>query len=201
MKNFSEQWKALKDKKGGGEPEVPKITKALPIIKWNEAYTDYTHRVIGVPSPFGLCHPTCGGCTSDWCTSCRHTAFYRLWIDRNGIHCPSLSRIRCSERTTRRYTIELEEATRRTSYAASIKPFLRTKNGTDAWITSRDGEYSDRRTRLPTVCEGYPVQKKRSDHAGGKRCAADISDTTGEEANAHPRRVSRAFSNELRTKS
>jgi hypothetical protein len=28
-----------------------------------------------------------------------------------------------------------------------------------------------------------PVQKKRSDHAGGKRGSADISDTTGEEAN------------------
>jgi hypothetical protein len=27
------------------------------------------------------------------------------------------------------------------------------------------------------------VQKKRSDHAGGKRVAASISDTTGEEAN------------------
>ena len=27
------------------------------------------------------------------------------------------------------------------------------------------------------------VQKKRSDHAGGKRVAANISDTTGEEAN------------------
>jgi hypothetical protein len=47
MKNFSEQWQSLQDKKGGDEPEVPKITKALPIIKWTEAYTDYTHRVIG----------------------------------------------------------------------------------------------------------------------------------------------------------
>ena len=43
MKNFSEQWKALEDKKGGDEPEVPKITKALPIIKWTEASRDYLH--------------------------------------------------------------------------------------------------------------------------------------------------------------
>jgi hypothetical protein len=49
MKNFSEQWKALEDKnKGGDEPEVPKITKALPIIKWTEAFRDYLHRLIGV---------------------------------------------------------------------------------------------------------------------------------------------------------
>ena len=48
MKNFSEQWKALKDKKGGDQPEVPKISKSLPIIKWTEAFRDYLHRVIGV---------------------------------------------------------------------------------------------------------------------------------------------------------
>jgi hypothetical protein len=49
MKNFSEQWKALEDKKGGDEPDVPMISKALPIvIKWTEAFRDYLHRVIGV---------------------------------------------------------------------------------------------------------------------------------------------------------
>jgi hypothetical protein len=48
MKNFSEQWKALKDKKGGDEPEVPKITKALPIVKWTKASRDHLHRAISV---------------------------------------------------------------------------------------------------------------------------------------------------------
>jgi hypothetical protein len=48
MKNFSEQWKALENKKSGDEPEVPKITKALPVIKWTEVFRDYLHRVIGV---------------------------------------------------------------------------------------------------------------------------------------------------------
>jgi hypothetical protein len=44
MKNFSEQWKAMEDKKkGGDEPEIPKITKALPVIKWTEAFRDYLH--------------------------------------------------------------------------------------------------------------------------------------------------------------
>jgi hypothetical protein len=33
MKNFSEQWKALEDKKGGDELDVPMISEALPIIK------------------------------------------------------------------------------------------------------------------------------------------------------------------------
>ena len=60
MKNFSEQWKALEDKKGGDEPAVALITKALPIIKWTEAFRDYLHRVITWCSyhPFGQCHPS-----------------------------------------------------------------------------------------------------------------------------------------------
>jgi hypothetical protein len=48
MKNFAAQWKAIKDKKKADAPEVPKITKALPIIKWTEAFRDYLHRMIGV---------------------------------------------------------------------------------------------------------------------------------------------------------
>jgi hypothetical protein len=48
MKNFEIQWKALEDKKEGDEPKVPKITKALPIIKWTEAFRDYLHRMIGL---------------------------------------------------------------------------------------------------------------------------------------------------------
>jgi hypothetical protein len=58
MKNFSGQWKVLQDKKGGDEPEVPKITKALPIIKWTEAFRDYLHPVIGarnIPLAYVIC--------------------------------------------------------------------------------------------------------------------------------------------------
>jgi hypothetical protein len=57
MKNFSEQWKALEDKKGGNKPEVPEITKALPIIKWTDTFRNYLHRVIGVctiPLAYGI---------------------------------------------------------------------------------------------------------------------------------------------------
>ena len=38
MKNFEIQWKALKAKKDEDAPEVPKITRALPIMKWTEAF-------------------------------------------------------------------------------------------------------------------------------------------------------------------
>jgi len=41
MKNFEIQWKALKGKKEDDQPEVPKISKALPVIKWTEAFQDF----------------------------------------------------------------------------------------------------------------------------------------------------------------
>ena len=37
MSNFEIQWKALKERKDEDDLDVPKITKALPIIKWTEA--------------------------------------------------------------------------------------------------------------------------------------------------------------------
>ena len=48
MRNFETQWKALKAKKEEDEPEVPKITRALPVIKWTEAFQDHLNRIIGV---------------------------------------------------------------------------------------------------------------------------------------------------------
>ena len=47
MSNFVIQWKALKDRKDEDDPDVPKITKALAIIKWTEAFQDFLNRVIG----------------------------------------------------------------------------------------------------------------------------------------------------------
>ena len=58
MKNFEIQWMALKDRKMVDDPEVPKITKALPIIKWMEAFQDFLHWIIGVrmiPLAYAIC--------------------------------------------------------------------------------------------------------------------------------------------------
>ena len=48
MSNFEIQWKALKEGKDEDDPDVPTITKSLPIIKWTEAFLDLLNRVIGV---------------------------------------------------------------------------------------------------------------------------------------------------------
>ena len=43
VKNFETQWKALKSHKDEDDPDVPKITQALPTIKWTEAFQDFVN--------------------------------------------------------------------------------------------------------------------------------------------------------------
>ena len=47
MKNFHIQWITLTEKKGDDSSETPKISKALPVIKWTEAFQDFLSRKIG----------------------------------------------------------------------------------------------------------------------------------------------------------
>ena len=47
MKNFEIQWKLLKERKGDDSPDVPKISKALVVIKWMEAFQDFLNWKIG----------------------------------------------------------------------------------------------------------------------------------------------------------
>jgi hypothetical protein len=135
MRNFEIQWNALEDKKRAEEPEVPKITKALPIIKWTEAFRDYLHRMVGVRTiPLAyvirpiVAVPPITAIAAGAPHSLEHEAIEIELIARaNHIH--PLYR---DDNSTVYY--KLEEATRATSYAASIKPFQRTKNGRDAWL-------------------------------------------------------------------
>ena len=39
--NFEIQWKALKPKKDEDTSEVPKITHALPVIRWTEVFQGF----------------------------------------------------------------------------------------------------------------------------------------------------------------
>ena len=48
MKNFEEQWKALKSRKEDDKAETLKISKDLPTIKWVETFNDHLCRCIGV---------------------------------------------------------------------------------------------------------------------------------------------------------
>jgi hypothetical protein len=135
MKNFSEQWKALEDKKAGEDPEAPKTTKALPIIKWTEAFRDYMHRTVGVRAVPLACvirpvatPPLIGAQAPGAPHSAEHAATETEPIDRashgHALFREDNSAVHC----------KLEEATRATTHAALIKRFQRTKNGRDAWL-------------------------------------------------------------------
>ena len=114
---------------------MPKITKALPIIKWTEAFQDILNRVIGArmiplayviridPQVPGKAPPLAanqphstehGSVEAELIARAAHT--HALFKDDNSV-----------------VYYHLEEATRGTSYAASIKPFQREKDGRGAW--------------------------------------------------------------------
>jgi hypothetical protein len=135
MKNFYEQWKALEDKKGGDKPEAPKIAKALPVVKWTEAFRDYPHRVIGVCTTPLACvirpeanAPPIGTQAPGTPHSTEHKLIETELIAR-GSHVHPLFR---EDNLTVHH--KLEEVTRATSCSALIKPSQRAKNGRDAWL-------------------------------------------------------------------
>ena len=135
MKNFAIQWQALCDKREEDDPDVPKISKTLPIMKWRDAFKDYLGRCIGarmiplsyvvradadVPAlapPLLVDHPhseEAGSVEQELINRALHT--HPLFRDDNA---------------TVYYRIE--EATRSTQYAASIKPFQRRRDGRGAF--------------------------------------------------------------------
>ena len=136
MKNFEIQWKALIDHKDDDEPEVPKISKALPVIKWTEAFEDYLSHMIGVhiiplsyviqaeveppavapPLEAGQPHSVEHGLVENELVACA-LHMHALFHDDNS-------------------TIyhALEEATHMMTYTALIKPFQRGKDGYGAWM-------------------------------------------------------------------
>ena len=143
MRNFGEQWKALKGRKAEELPDTPQISKALPIIKWVETFKDHLQRCIGVRmiplvyvvrievdvpavcSPLAESHPY----------SLEHGSMEVDMIARAS-HGHGLFREDCAE-----VYYKLEEATRGTPYADSIKPFQRQKNGRDAFL-ALTGQYA-----------------------------------------------------------
>jgi hypothetical protein len=134
IERFKIQWKALKHKKDGDEPETPKIAKGLNIMKWSEAFRDYLHRGIGVrkiplayvihevdppaaitPIAAGEPHSLLSGSIEE-----------ELILQGSHNHPPYRD-------DNAAVYYKLEEVTRGTLYAASIKPLQRAKNGRGAF--------------------------------------------------------------------
>ena len=136
MKNFEEQWKALVAKREDDDPDTPLISKALPIIKWCEAFKDHLHRSVGVRyiplayvirervTPPAICPPLAAGQPY----SSEHGSIEMDLVERAS-HSSGLFR---DDNATVYYKIE--EATRGTPFAASIQTFQRQKDGRGAFI-------------------------------------------------------------------
>ena len=114
---------------------MAKITRSLPIIKWTEAFQDFLHQVIGVRTiPLTYVIRT----TVDVLAAMPLLQPNQLHSDLHGsveaelvaqaLHAPALFQ---DDNSVVYY--HLEEATSGTTYAASIKPFQRRKDGRGAW--------------------------------------------------------------------
>jgi hypothetical protein len=134
MKNFIVSWKALKDRKDGEAPEVPKISKTLSIIKWTEAFTDFLHRKSGVrmtPLAYVVCAnivpPPPTALATNLPYSADHGSAEGEMIARASHNHPLFR-----DDNSAVYYL-LQEATRSITYAPTIKPFQCAKNGKGAW--------------------------------------------------------------------
>ena len=135
IKIFEIQWTVLKERKGDDSPDVPKISKVLPVIKWTEAFQDFLNRKIGnrnIPlvyiihdepnPPAAAPHLTVGQPHS-----IEHGSVEAELIARAS-HTHALF---CNDNSDLYFL--MEEATQGSQYAASIKPYQRTKDGNGAW--------------------------------------------------------------------
>jgi hypothetical protein len=144
-KDFTEQWKALTARKSESDAEVPKISKALPIIKWTEAFDDFLSRTVGarniplsyVTRDIAIVPPNAPDLQTNKPHSIAHGSVEGDLIARAS-HEHALFR----DDNSKVYYF-LEEATRGTAYAASLKPFQRKKAGRDA-LKSLKTQYAGR---------------------------------------------------------
>ena len=134
IKNFNDQWTALKDRQEDDSPDVPKISRSLPIIKWTEAFDDYLHRIVGVRN-IPLAYVTRSSvdvpaACPDLENNKPHSAQFGS-VEGDLVARASHAHPLYRDDNAKVY-YDLEEATRSTPYAASIKPFQRAKNGRGA---------------------------------------------------------------------
>ena len=140
IRYFTEQWKALKDRKKEDPPDIPKISRSLP-----ESFDDYLSRAVGTrtiplayvtreevdapakPPPLALNCPYSdehGSVEAELIARASHD--HALYQDNNAL-----------------VYYALETATRTTPYAASIKPFQRLKDGRGSYLAIR-AQYAGR---------------------------------------------------------
>ena len=136
LKTFELQWDALITRGDEDAPDVPKITRNVRITNWSESFQDHVHNVIGVRHA-----PLAYVIRSDETVAMPPPALahQRPYSNAHGsVEAELIARLAHNHPLFRDDNQKvfhlLEEATRNTSYSATIKPFSRTKNGRDAYL-------------------------------------------------------------------
>ena len=147
IKTCTEHWKSLWTRKNAPNPDVPKISKTLHIMKWTEAFDDFSCRIIGtrtiplsyviretvtVPDISPLLARLVGGATN--------VHRFQPFSDDFGLVeeeliAPATHEHPLYQDDNTSLYLYLEEATLSTMYASSIQPYSRLKDGRGAWIT------------------------------------------------------------------
>ena len=122
-------------KKNADEPEVPKVTKALPVIAWTESFKDYLWRVIGVrnvPLAYVIREQVVPDSPEDLVPDQPYSRVAGS-IEAELVQQASHSHGLFKDDNTELY-FKLEEAVRGTIYANSIRPFQKKRDGRGAWF-------------------------------------------------------------------
>lgn len=136
LKDFGEQWEAIIQKKKDDEPEVPKITRSLPIVRWTESFEDFLHQIIGsrhialaylVRDDVDVANPPPALMANKSYAEENESVMGELIARATHNH------TKYKDDNQKLYAF-LEEATRSTQYASSIRPFSRAKNGREAYL-------------------------------------------------------------------
>lgn len=137
VKTFKLQYKSLMEKKKKDDPEVPKVSsRSLPVMMWSQSFEDYLAQIIGkqnaplsyvIRAEEAVPHPC-----PDAAPTKVHAGIYDL-IEHELIARASHAHVLFHEDNETVY-FKIEEAVRGTSYAPSIKPFTRAKNGRGAFL-------------------------------------------------------------------
>ena len=135
LKGFNEQWQSLVRKGSDADPDTPCITRSLPIMKWTESFTDFLSQVIGhreIPLSYLIRDTDIVPVAAPVLLNHRSYSAEHASVEGELIARASHEHEKYKDDNARLYGY-IEEATRTTQYAASIRTFSRKKDGRAAW--------------------------------------------------------------------
>ena len=138
IQNFAIEWKALIEKKEKDEPATPKLTKGVTVMQWSESFSDILHRIIGVrhvPLAYVIRDDAKVPETKDVPEAEKDQPWAKEYgcIETELISLTDHAHALFRQDNADVYA-KMEEATRNTTYWASIKPFQRTQDGCGAYL-------------------------------------------------------------------